>query len=265
MNEAITYAPELQRLIDLWHRATDLNDANAQFNLAKCLLKSKQMDVRKKAFSTFKKLATQSYTTVQTDARYMLGICYENGYGISKSYPRAIHWYKMVGYNIGNDLRPKNKASKDKINKEIDKLLDELDNRKIAPEVVDCLIDAAESGDVEAQKYLMGLYQYGDRHMKPDEEKAAYWAERAAENGDTEAMDQLGRMYYYGQGVERNFRKGLDLMEMAAEHGSASSAYHIGRHYEKMTANKTAAKWFRLYAELEIQHRNKRLGRNPAE
>lgn len=254
----IIYTPELQRLI------TESNDANAQFYLAKYLLESKQKDERKKAFSLFKKLANQSYTTVQTDARYILGVCYENGYGITKSYPRAIRWYKMVHHNIGNDLF-NDKAFEDRINKEIDKLLDELDNREIAPEVVDYLIDAAESGDVEAQKYLMELYQYGDRTIKPNEEEAAYWAERAVENGDEEAMDQLGHMYYYGQGVERNFRKGLDLMEMAAERGYANSAYFIGRHYEKMTANRTAVKWFRLCAELEIKQRNKRLGRNPTE
>lgn len=265
MKETITYAPELQRIIDLWHCATDLNDANAQFDLAKCLLKSKQMDVRKKAFALFKKLSNQSYTTVQTDARYILGICYENGYGIQKSYPRAIRWYKMVGCNIGNDLHPMSEFSDDEFNKKLNAALDELDNREIAPELVDCMIDAAEGGDVEAQKYLIDLYEYGDRYRKPDDKKAAYWTERAAENGDVEAIDRLGRMYYYGQeGVERNFRKGLDLMEEAALRGSSSSAYHLGRHYEKMTANKKAAKWYRRYAELEIKRRNKRLGRNPA-
>lgn len=260
MDETITYAPELQRLIDLRHRAENLNDVNAQFDLAKCLLKSKQPGIRKKAFSTFKKLANQGYTTAQTDARYMLGICYENGYGITKSYSRAIRWYKMAGDNIGSDLHSNIDFSDYEFNKKLDAALDELDSNKITPELVDCIMDAAESGDVDAQKYLMDLYKYGDGDMKADKAEAAYWTEKAAKNGDVEAMAQLGRMYYYGQGVERDLRKGRDLMENAAEQGSASAAYTLGRHYERMTSTKKAAAWFRKYAELEIKRRNKQLG-----
>lgn len=262
----ISYAPELQRLLDMRRLATEAKDAIAQFQHAKCLLKSKQKDMRKKAFSTFKTLANQSCTMLQNDARYMLGVCYENGYGIQKSYPRAIRWYKMVDHSIGSDLRPSIDFSDAEFNKKFEALLDELDNQEIAPELVECMIDAAEGGDVEAQNFLIDLYEYGDKYRKPDYTKAAYWTKRAAENGDVDAMDQLGRMYYYGQGgVERNFRKGLDLMEQAARQGSASSAYHLGRHDEKITAYKKAAEWFRLYAELEIKRRNKRLGWNPAE
>lgn len=260
MKETITYSPEFQRLIDLLRRAADPSDTIAQFTLAKVFLKCKNRELWKKAFSTFKKLANQNYTTVQTDAQHMLGICYENGYGITKSYPRAIRWYKIVGHNIGNDLSPMYKTFEDKINKELEAALDDLGSKKITPEIVDCIIDAAESGDVDAQKYMMDLYKYGDGNIKADNEEAAYWAEKAAENGDVEAMAQLGRMYYYGQGVKRNLRKGLDLMEKAAEQGSASAAYTLGRHYERMTATKKAVEWFRKYAELEIRSRNKKLG-----
>lgn len=264
MNEIITYSPELQRLMDLCRRANERNDDNAQFDLAKILIRisSKNSVSQKKAFSIFKKLATQSYTPVQTDARYMLGVCYENGYGIQKSYPRAIRWYKMVGGSIGNDLLPLYKPFEDKISRELDKMLEGFENRVVTPEMMDFLIQAAENEDVEAQKRLSELYTFGDRYRKPNDEEAAYWLARAAENGDVDAMDQLGRMYYYGQGgVERNFRKGLDLMELAAERGSASSAYHLGLHQEKMKAYRKAAAWFRKYAQSEIRQRNKRLGR----
>ena len=260
MKETITYSPEFQRLIDLLRHAADPSNTTAQFDLAKVYLKCKDRELWKKAFSIFKKLANQNYTTVQTDAQYMLGICYENGYGITKSYPRAIRWYKMIGHSIGNDLRPLYKTFEEKINKELKAVLDEFGCEKITPEIVDCIIDAAESGDVDAQKYLMNLYKYGDGDIKADNEEAAYWTEKAAENGDVEAMAQLGRMYYYGQGVERDFRKGRDLMENAAEQGSASAAYTLGRHYERMTATKKATEWFRKYAELEIKSRNKKLG-----
>lgn len=259
--ETITYAPALRGLIDLWRRADGPNDAAAQYVLAKILLKSGDPDTVKKAFALFKKLANQDYTPVQTQARYMLGVCYEDGCGIQKSYPRAIRWYKLAGDNIANDLRPLYKACEDKLSKELDAALDALDSRRFLPELVDCMIDAAEGGDLEAQKFLMDLYRYGDRDRGPDAAEAAYWTEKAAESGDVEAMDQLGRMLYYGQGMERDLRKGRDLMKMAAVRGSASSAYHLGRHYEKMKANKRAAEWYRLYASLEIRQRDRRLGR----
>ncbi len=260
MNETITYTPEFKRLINLLRHAAEPNNVTAQFDLAKVYLKCKNVELWKRAFSTFKKLGNQSYTTVQTDARYMLGICYENGYGITKSYSRAIKWYKMIGSSIGNDNSYVCKPFQEEINKRIDAILDEFSSKRITPEIVDCIIDAAESGDVDAQKYLMGLYEDGDGDIKADDEEAAYWTEKAAKNGDIEAMAQLGRMYYYGQGVERDLRKGRDLMEYAAEQGSASAAYTLGRHYERMTSTKKAAAWFRKYAELEIKHRNKQLG-----
>lgn len=257
MKEIITYAPQLQRFFDLWHRAHDLTDAAAQFALAKIYLKSKQQDTVKKAFALFKKLANQDYTTAQTDAQYMLGQCYENGYGIQKSYPRAIRWYKMAGLNVGHDVC---NAMGQQLHKELEAALNTPEGGEITPEMVDFIIDEAESGDVRAQKYLMNLYQCGDGPIEANDEQAAYWTQKAAENGDAEAIAQLGRMYYYGQGVERNLRKGLDLMEEAAEKGSDSSAYTLGRHYERMTATKKAAEWYRIYAEAAIKRRNKQLG-----
>lgn len=259
MNEKITYSPELQRIFDLWQRSADSNDVAARFELAKLFIKSKNRDLQKRAFSTFKKLATQDYTTVQTDAKYMLGVCYENGYGIQKSYPRAIRWYKMAGHNIHHDLRP----SQEDLEKQMNALrafFGEPDTDPVTPEMIDVMIDAAEGGDANAQKSLMDLYEYNAGQMKLSSDEADYWSEKAVESGNADLIDQLGRMYYFGQGVERDLRKGRDLILKAAEMGSASSAYRLGRHYESMGANKTAAEWFRLYAELEIKQRNRRLG-----
>lgn len=258
MKETITYAPELQRLTELFRRAADPGNAAAQFDLAKAFLKCENRKLWKKAFSTFKKLANQDYTTVQTDAQYMLGICYENGYGIAKSYPRAIRWYKRAVPSANNELC---KAFGDEIYKALDAAMDEFDSRKITPEAVDCMIDAAESGDVDAQKHLMDLYKYGARYIEADNEEAAYWAEKAAENGDAEAMAELGRMYCDGKGVERDLRKGLDLLEKAAELGSGSATGDLGWQYEKMKEAKKAAEWFRKDAEWAINRRNKALGK----
>ena len=260
MNEKITYSPELQRIFDLWQRSADSNDVAARFELAKFFIKSKNRDLQKRAFSTFKKLATQDYTPVQTDAKYMLGVCYENGYGIQKSYPRAIRWYKMARDNIGHDLRPLQKDFEKEMQEALHAFFGEPDTDPVTPEMIDVMIDAAEGGDVNAQKSFMELFEYSSGQMKLSGEEADYWSEKAIENGNVDMIDKLGRMYYFGQGVERDLRKGRDLMLRAAEMGSASSAYHLGIHYEKMGANKKAAEWFRLYAEREIKRRNRQLG-----
>ncbi len=227
MEETITYAPALRGLVDLWHRAEDPEDAAAQFALARVLMKSGRPDTVKRAFTLFKKLANGGYTGVQTEARYMLGLCYENGRGIQKSYPRAIRWYKLAGDNVPNDLRPLYKANEDRLNRELDAALD----------------------------------GYEGGYAPPDAAEAAYWTGKAAANGDVEALAELGRMYYYGEGVERDLRRGRDLMELAAKRGSAASAYALGKHYEKMKANRRAAEWYRRYAALKIRERDRLLGR----
>lgn len=259
--EKITYAPALQAVLDLWHRADNPDDAASQYALARLLMKSSQLDMVKKAFALFKKLANQDYTRVQTEARYMLGVCYENGYGIQKSYPRAIRWYKLAVNNINDDLGPYFKVYEKKLRKALDVTLDELCDRPTPQELMDCMTDAAEGGDLQAQKFLMNLYRYGDRDREPDEAEAAYWTKRAAESGDADAMDELARIYYFGKGVKRDLRKGLDLMEMAAGRGCPSSADFLGGHYEKMKAYKRAAEWYRLYAALKIQKRDRQLGK----
>ena len=90
MKENLTYSPELQQFIDAYHLAYDSGDATAQYDLARVFLKCESRELQKKAFSTFKRLANQNYTTGQTDAQFMMAVCYENGYGIARSYPRAI-------------------------------------------------------------------------------------------------------------------------------------------------------------------------------
>lgn len=271
MNEKITYSPELQRLFDIWHRAKDFNDANAQFKLGEYFLKSRQRGAQQKAFSLFKKLANQGYTQVQTDAQYMLGRCYENGYGITKSYQRAICRYEKAAYNVSSDLvnnpdpvgEEANKALEEMIEENdgnIDKALDMILYGMITPELIDSTAEAAESGDIDAQKYLMNLYSTGGGDIEENYEESAYWAEKAARNGNTEAMNKLGHMFYYGQGVEQDFEAALYWLEKAAEQGAEASAHLLGKYYKTLKQYKIAVKWYREYAGLKIKWRNNRLG-----
>ena len=254
MKENITYSPELQNLFDLWHRANDLNDVNAQFNLACCFVKIKHTKYSKKVFSIFKKLANQDSVKIQTDAQFMLAKCYENGYGITKNYPQACKWYKRVRINTNNDIY---KAFEKKIDKVIEEALNVSVYNKITPEIVNCVIESAESGDLESQKYLMELYRFGEGYIEANDEEYAYWTERAAKNGDVQAMYKIGNMYYDGKGVKQNYKKTLYWLHKAAEQGEADAAFLIGNYYISQKQYKTAAKWYRMCAELSIKRRNR--------
>lgn len=259
LKEKVTYSPKLQYLMKLWQCATDSNDTNAQFYLACCFVKSRQKSTQKKAFAFFKKLANQEWrTALQTDAQYMLAQCYENGNGITKSYKQACKWYEKAYINANNDIY---EAFEEKINEELDAVLDKPDNSEITSELVDCITEAAECGDVDSQKYLMELYQFGSRCIEANDEKVAYWAERAAENGDRDAMYEIGNMYLYGKGDNRNPEKSFYWLEKSAELGNHNSAYLLGKQYYSQKQYKKAVKWYRLSAELNIKRRNEILGR----
>lgn len=253
----IIYAPAVQKLFDMWHHANDLNDVNAQFYLARCFMKSEQKSLQKKVFAVFKKLANQERRTiVQTNAQYMLAQCYENGYGITKSYPQAIKWYRKTYISANCDVH---RVFEEKINKEIEVALDEPDRKEITPEALRCITEAAEGGDLQSQKCLMRLYQFGEGDIEEDEEEYAYWAERAAENGDAEAMRKIGNMYLNGRGVKQNCKKALYWLEKATAQGEADAAFSIGCYYDSQKQYKAAVKWYRICAELRIDWRNKKL------
>ena len=65
---------------------------------------------------------------------------------------------------------------------------DKPDSNEITFEFIECVTEAAEGGDIDSQKYLMDLYQFGGGCVEPDNEKVTYWTERAADNGDKDAM-----------------------------------------------------------------------------
>ncbi len=270
MKEIITYSAELQYIWDLQQRAEKSNDATAQLNLAKFYLRLKQESTNKKAFAVFKKLAKQGYTTVQTDAQFMLAECYENGYGIQKNYQRAIKWYIAAVNNITYDLMhcpdpvgdTAYKAFKEAVeSSDMDETLDEILFGKVTPELIGCVTESAENGDADSQIYLMNLYKLGASGIEEDSKKYFYWAKRAAENGNAEAMDKLGNMYYYGNGVKQDLKAALYWLEKAVSKGCYSAAYLIGEYYKSKKKYKESAKWCRIYAKYEIAQRNKRLGR----
>ncbi len=269
MKENLSYSPEFKRFIDLLQRAAKPENTKAQYDLARVFLKCESRELQKKAFSTFKRLANQNYTTVQTDAQFMMAVCYENGYGIARSYPRAIRWYKNAEDNIGNDLANNPDPVWDKVYKEFKETfedfpdIDEALNNSLCgetPEEFNCILESAEAGDADSQAYLMKLYEFGGGYTEADKNEYAYWAEKAAENGNTEAMEKIGRMYYYGKVLKQDYKSALYWLEKAASQGAEFSCCLLGKYYESQKQYKASAMWYRFFAKRSIESRNKRLG-----
>lgn len=269
MDEIITFSPEFERLLDLLRNDRSGNPA-AQYELAVLLLKTGTLENKKRAVVQFRDFAHGEYTTSQTNAQFMLGLCYENGFGVSKSYQSAIRWYEnAVNYIYNNDLTKNPDPVSERGSKMLDELtkgrdfdeaLDEILFDKTSDESVDCVTDSAEAGDMESQEYLMELYDLGTKDVPEDKEEAMYWAQKAAENGSTKAMEYVADKYYSGWDVEKDVSLGLYWYEKAAQNGSNTAPGAIARHLQAQKRYKEAAAWYRIFAERQIKYRNWRLG-----
>ncbi len=75
---------------------------------------------------------------------------------------------------------------------------------------------AAEQGDLTAQRNIAHLYRWG-KGVPQDLMQAAFWYYTAAKGGLDTAQYNLGVMYLRGEGVPRNEEEGIIWLERAAE------------------------------------------------
>ncbi len=268
MDEILTLSTEFARLLALLRRERD-GDPTAQCERARLLLQSGAAENRRAAFVRVRDLARGAYTVAQTDAMYLLGVCYENGFGVARSCQSAIRWYKHAVGNISRqDIiqnpdpfaeRAQRRLEELTRGRDFDEALDEILFDDTSPEAVDCVTESAEAGDVEAQEHLTELYRLGARDVEADKEEALHWAQKAAENGSVKAMEYVADAHYFGRGVAQNVALGLSWYEQVSRAGSDVAPGDIARHLEAQKRYKEAAAWYRLYAERRIRSRDRRL------
>lgn len=92
------------------------------------------------------------------------------------------------------------------------------------------LIHKAEAGDIRAQLKLGNIYSVGTDVSK-DDEKAAFWYQKAAEQGDAEAQYQMGMAYSWGFGVDEDEEKGAFWYQKAAEQGHSEAQFELSECY----------------------------------
>lgn len=95
-------------------------------------------------------------------------------------------------------------------------------------EVMDELIQRAQSGDKSAMYQVGYNYFFGEYGFPQDYTKAHGWFQLGHEAGSIRATACLGRMLLEGRGVEVNHTLGLLYTSLAAAEGCDASCFIIG-------------------------------------
>ena len=141
-------------------------------------------------------------------AQYHLGVCYSNGFGVTKDCDEAVKWYRMAAdqgdpdaqLNLGFAYWNGEGVPKDRF------------------EAVKWCRLAAEQGQSEAQNNLGTAYRLGEG-VKKDILEAMKWYRMAAMQGHSKAQYILGLAYGQGEGVPQNYVEAYKWVNLAAATG----------------------------------------------
>ncbi|XP_002737895.1 uncharacterized protein LOC100370268 [Saccoglossus kowalevskii] len=153
-------------------------------------------------------------------AMYNLGICYEQGMGVSQSLAKAAEYYKQAA-DKGHPMALYNLA--------VFHLMGLAGLKKDTQKAIDLMENAAEQGLLQAQSYL-GVYYTEAPHRNL--EKAFELFQGAAASEDAESQYYLGICYEQGWGNGKNTAKAADLYAKAAHQGHAGAQYNLAVFYE---------------------------------
>ncbi len=175
-------------------------------------------------------------------AQYIVGVMYDNAFGVSQDNKEAIKWYRLaadqgyapaqsdlgVAYAQGHGV-PKNDV-----------------------EAVNWYRKAADHGLADAQSNLGQMYYLGHGIPKNDVE-AVNWFRKAADHGFAAAQANLGVMYRDGQGVPKNDVEAVNWFRKAADQGFADAQSKLGQMYHEGQGvphnDVEAINWFRKAAD----------------
>jgi len=189
---------------------------------------------------------TLAATQGDAEAKYMLGIIYYEGNGVTQDYEQAKEWYTsaaeqghaeaqyMLGvmYYYGKGVT--------------------LDYEQAEQ----FFTSAAEQDNVDAT-YMLGVMYYEGNGVTQDYEQAEQFFTSAAEQGYAKARYMLGVMYYYGKGVTLDYKQARQLFISAANQGNLAAQYMLGIIYYETKNYNLAKRFFSSAAEqgyAEAQH-----------
>lgn len=167
----------------------------------------------------------KDYAVTCANARFLLGVAYENGYHVAQDWVAAAHWYRQaaeLGYRTAEPYA-------------------ELAAYEAG---VVCYADArrqqmaarwfrmaAERGHAAAQCALGVCYAAG-HGVAQDLQEAVRWYGKAAAQDYTDALYNLGWCYLHGEGVQADATAAASWFHRAALQGDDMAQYYLGRAYE---------------------------------
>ena len=191
--------------------AEEETDAAKLYERGRCCYETQDY---KQAVQWFQKAAEQGYAKAQYD----LGLCYENGTGVTEDLKQEMQWLQKAAEQglaeaqvaLGNCYRW---AAKD------------------GSQAVKWFRKAADQGDTDAMWELATCYDK-DGCVELDYKEAVLWYRKAAEQGCADAQYSLGYCYYYGKGVRKNYDQAVKWYRKAADQGNRLALTSLGQCYE---------------------------------
>ncbi|KAK8835361.1 hypothetical protein M9Y10_033664 [Tritrichomonas musculus] len=170
----------------------------------------------KNASSYYQKSADQG----NSNGLNRIGFCYKNGYGVEKNYTKAIEFYQK-SKDLGNPFAYNNLGFLYR---------NGIGVAQDSEKALDYYKKAAELGDSSASYNLGCLYEKGNG-VKQNYSTAIRHYEKAAEQGNAFAYNNLAFLYQNGKGVDQDYSKAIDYYEKAAELGDPAAYFNLGSLY----------------------------------
>ena len=182
LRQADSYYQQKQykKALALYKQAAEHGDAKAQTKLGICYCNG--WGVSKdylQAVSWFRQAAEQGEANAQAN----LGVCYYNGWGVGQNYSQAVYWYKKA-------------AEQDEASGQTNLGVCYYNGLGVKQDynlAVEWYQKAADQGKANAQYNLATCYEDGNGIVKSSSQ-ATYWYRKAAAQGDEDAQKALKRL-----------------------------------------------------------------------
>lgn len=195
----------LSTAVEYYSLGAELDMPLCQNALGRCCASDTERDRSSEAFEWFRKAADRG----NDDAKYNLGKCYYDGYGVEADKATAVKWFALAAeqshaaanYMLGLCYETACGTSMD-----------------IGKALI-CYKAAADKGDSDAQLSLYRFYKYGIE-VEKDTSAAMLWLKKSAEGGNTDAQLTLAKKYETGTDVNQNYDDAEKWYRAAADKGN---------------------------------------------
>ena len=208
-------------------------DSNAQAQLAEKYLGISQAleynreEGQKEAFKLAKRAADQGDAL----GLFVLGSCFENGYGTEADLDKAFYLYKQSAES-GN---PRGELSLSQA------YLTGRGTEYDVDAAIEWFYKAEGHGNPEAEKarelypqlmlmMAIDMLGTGEKSGRADPVQGAKYMQHAAELGNADAQHLLGIMLANGNNVEQDFEKGIEWLHKSAENGNAGAVNDLKKY-----------------------------------